>query len=169
LRIVEKYLSNLLALVAALACTQSTLPVTLVQVRVENPTFSLFLNSSRTLVANVRIANASGHEIMPVFCGNIQVEREDSPEVFTNVNIQLECLSLGLPGGSIRPHSEAVFQLRSAVLVNATPVGRAYRVKFGIVADGNGSPRTVTSDPFVVAREVAATRSSNRLLLTSSL
>jgi hypothetical protein len=115
------------------------------------------------LIADAHITNESGHEITPFLCGNVRVEREDTPGVFTDVTVQLECASLGLPSRTIRPHSESVFQLSVPVQIDAAPIGATYRVKFGVFVDGNGSPRgPVASEPFIVTREVVAER-GNRI------
>jgi hypothetical protein len=123
----------------------------------------MFLNRSRTLIADAHITNGSEHEITPALCGNVRVEREDTPGVFTDVTVQLECASIGLPGPAIRPHGELIFQLSVPVQLDAAPVAATYRVKFGVFVDGNRSsrpvsPRPVASEPFVVTREIVAER-----------
>jgi hypothetical protein len=140
-------------LIAALGCGSATAPEAVVAVRIENPVFSLFLNKSRTLMADARIVNESSYEVTPFLCANVRVERESAPGVFTDVSVQLECASIGLAGRVIPPHGELVVKLSAPVLIDAAPLGETYRVKFDIGVDGNRRSRTVTSDPFVVSAE----------------
>jgi hypothetical protein len=139
--------------VAALGCTSATSPETLVTVQVENPVFSVFQGRSKTLVVDARITNASSHSVSPSICATVQVERESSPGVFTNVTAQLECAAAGSSGPVIAPHSELVLRLSAQVVLDAAPLGETYRVQFPIFVDGKGSSRTVTSDSFIVSAQ----------------